>query len=97
VKGEGGRPTDKDDDKPKPKKTSAPAPAASAPAAGPLAQGTDRCANACRAFASLERAAAAICRLTKDTDARCKRAQEIVKQNGARVAVCQCDESERKE
>lgn len=66
-----------------------------APAGGaaPLAEGAERCVNACKAFASLKRAASAVCRLAGDTNARCKRAQTIVQDSEARVAVCKCDKN----
>ena len=65
-------------------------PAKPAATATPQGGAPDRCVNACKAFASLKRAAAAVCRLAGDSDARCKRAQTIVHENEARVAVCKC-------
>lgn len=61
--------------------------------ARPLDTGDNRCESACKAFASLKRAADGICRLAGDTDTRCSRAREIVKQNEPRVAACKCEES----
>lgn len=58
--------------------------------ATPLASGDNRCPNACKAFASLERAADAVCRLAGETDNRCTRAKQLVKENKTRVSVCQC-------
>lgn len=69
------------------------APAPSAAPAGGLAAGADRCGNACKAFASLKRAAGAVCRLAGESNARCKRAQGIVQENEARIAVCKCDKN----
>lgn len=48
------------------------------------------CATACRAFASLGRAATAVCRLAGDEDARCTRAKGIVSEAERRVATCSC-------
>jgi len=58
----------------------------------PLARSDSRCANACRAFASLKRAADGVCRLTGESDARCTKARTIVKQNELRVASCSCED-----
>lgn len=63
------------------------------PRATALAEGDPRCESACKAFASLERAAKGVCRLTKDDDARCVRAKEIVEENRTRVAACKCSVS----
>jgi hypothetical protein len=57
----------------------------------PLAKGNASCGNACRAFASLQRAANAVCRLTSEGDARCVRARTVVKENETRVSVCGCE------
>ncbi|MBI3200508.1 MAG: hypothetical protein HYZ29_03125 [Myxococcales bacterium] len=76
------------DGKPKrPSDSPAPKPAATG---APQGSAPDRCVNACKAFASLKRAAAAVCRLAGEGDARCKRAQAIVQDNEVRVAVCKC-------
>jgi hypothetical protein len=48
------------------------------------------CANACRAFASLERAAAAVCRLAGDANERCSRARRVVADSEERVTTCRC-------
>jgi len=49
-----------------------------------------RCDTACKAFASLKRAADAVCRLAGDDDARCDHAKKLVDENGRRVAQCGC-------
>jgi len=48
------------------------------------------CATACRAFASLERAASAVCRITGEKDGRCSHAHAVVSDAKQRVAVCTC-------
>ena len=48
------------------------------------------CVHACRAFASLERAAAAVCRLAGDGNERCSRARQVVADSRARITVCSC-------
>jgi hypothetical protein len=48
------------------------------------------CENACRALASMKRAADAICRLAGSGDARCTDAQRKVESSVSRVAVCGC-------
>lgn len=57
----------------------------------PLATGDARCPTACKAFASLRRAATAVCRLAGDADARCTKARTSVTENEARVAACKCE------
>jgi hypothetical protein len=59
-------------------------------AASPLSTGDARCAQACKAFFSLKRAADAVCRLAGDKDARCTRARGVVKENEGRVQACSC-------
>ena len=59
-----------------------------APAAA--ADKESRCATACKAFASLQRAADAVCRLAGEDDARCDHAKKVVTENGRRVAECGC-------
>jgi hypothetical protein len=49
----------------------------------------DRCARACKAFASLSRAADAVCRLSEEKE-RCERARRVRDENAKRVAVCGC-------
>jgi hypothetical protein len=80
------------------KKESAPArPRTAAPSRAP-AEATEekaqddrsRCDTACRAFASLERAADAVCRLAGDAKDRCTRAKKLVDDNVGRVAACSC-------
>lgn len=53
------------------------------------------CQTACRAFASLERAADSVCRLAGPADGRCTRAREIVTTSAPRVASCGCRPDER--
>jgi hypothetical protein len=48
------------------------------------------CDQSCKAFLSLERAAAAICRLAGDADSRCTRAKKILEKNRQRMADCAC-------
>ncbi|HMR04500.1 MAG TPA: hypothetical protein PKA88_01965 [Polyangiaceae bacterium] len=57
-----------------------------------LATGDKRCDDACLAFASLKRAADAICRLAGDGDARCTRAKRIVDDNETKLKACSCEE-----
>lgn len=53
---------------------------------------TDPCAQACRAFSSLKRAADAVCRLAGDPSAPCSRAKSLVTDNERRVTTCPCTE-----
>jgi hypothetical protein len=48
------------------------------------------CDNACRAFASLSRAANAVCRLDGDSGSHCSRAKRVVADSQQRVASCAC-------
>ncbi|HYJ10714.1 MAG TPA: hypothetical protein VEX18_16945 [Polyangiaceae bacterium] len=48
------------------------------------------CDNACRAFASLERASDAVCRLDGEDGQRCSRARQIRDGAARRVASCGC-------
>ncbi len=48
------------------------------------------CDNACRAFASLSRAASAVCRLDGDGGSHCSRAKKVVADSQQRVASCAC-------
>jgi hypothetical protein len=48
------------------------------------------CASLCRAFASLARAADAVCRLSGEEGERCTRARGSVRSHFQRVAVCRC-------
>jgi hypothetical protein len=72
------------------RRRSAAAPAAPAEAEEKADDVTARCETACRAFASLERAASAVCRLAGDADERCARARRLVGDNAQRVAACGC-------
>ena len=58
---------------------------AAAPSAAP-----SMCENACRAFASLSRAASAVCRLDGDRGAHCTHAKRVVTDSQQRVASCSC-------
>jgi exonuclease VII small subunit len=49
-----------------------------------------RCTVVCEAFASLERAAQAVCRLVGDSDERCTRARQLVEDSRLRIAACGC-------
>lgn len=57
------------------------------------ASAAQRCGIACKAFASLERAADGVCRLAGEQDARCKHARHLVDVNRRRVASCGCPSS----
>jgi len=48
------------------------------------------CPTACRAFASLKRAATAVCRLAGEKDGRCSHAHGVVTDAEKRVTVCGC-------
>jgi len=74
----------------------APSPASAGAAARPPVRSRppSPCASACRAFASLDRAAGAVCRLAGESDARCLRAKKSVKENAQRVASCSCPRAE---
>jgi len=52
--------------------------------------GESSCSTACRAYASLGRAASAVCRLAGEKDARCTHAHEVMADAERRVAVCAC-------
>ena len=60
------------------------------PKAKPLKKGDDGCANVCRAFESLTRSAAAVCRL--DDGERCRKANDVVSvaKDDAGVKACAC-------
>jgi hypothetical protein len=62
--------------------------------AAPLSVGDSRCDEACKAFASLKRAADAVCRLAGETNTRCARARDLVKENEGRVKSCNCADEE---
>jgi hypothetical protein len=65
-----------------PSAAGASAPAASAP--------SGQCEDACRAFASLTRAASAVCRLDGDGGSHCSHAKSVVTESQRRVASCTC-------
>jgi len=72
------------------KKDSKRAPSA-AGAAAPATSGPNaQCDNACRAFASLTRAASAVCRLDGDGGAHCTHAKRVVSDSERRVSSCTC-------
>jgi hypothetical protein len=77
------------DGAPKGEKKDKTAHAASAGAAASSAPSA-LCDNACRAFASLSRAASAVCRLDGDGGAHCSRAKKVVADSQQRVASCAC-------
>lgn len=63
---------------------------APAPAPPPPAKQASPCQTACRAFASLERASDAVCRLDAEGGQRCVRARQIREDAARRVASCAC-------
>lgn len=63
--------------------------AEAAPKTSPTKQ-ADPCQTACRAFASLERASDAVCRLDAAGGQRCARARQIRQDAARRVASCTC-------
>jgi hypothetical protein len=69
------------------------APHASRKAASPPPPPT--CEIGCRAFASLKRAASAICRLDEADGARCNHAKRVVSDAERHVASCACREPDR--
>ena len=77
------------DGAPKAEKKDKTAHAASAGAAASSAPNA-LCDNACRAFASLSRAASAVCRLDGDGGSHCSRAKKVVADSQQRVASCAC-------
>ena len=50
----------------------------------------NECARICRAFASMQRAQAAICRLAGEEDPQCADAKKVVADSAQRVAKCGC-------
>jgi hypothetical protein len=64
--------------------------AASAGAAAASSAPAALCDNACRAFASLSRAASAVCRLDGDGGSHCSRAKKVVADSQQRVSSCAC-------
>jgi len=73
-----------------PRAAPAPPPAPAEDAEEKAKDDRSRCDTACRAFASLERAADAVCRLAGEAKDRCTRAKKLVDENGGRVASCSC-------
>lgn len=55
----------------------------------PTAVETD-CQRMCRAFASMQRAQTALCRMAGEDDPRCTEAKKVVEDNAKRVAQCGC-------
>lgn len=53
-------------------------------------QQATECEQLCRAFASMQRAQAALCVLTGEDDPRCQHAKATVEENAKRVAKCSC-------
>jgi hypothetical protein len=66
------------------------APSAAGAAAPATATPNAQCDNACRAFASLSRAASAVCRLDGDSGSHCSHAKRVVSDSEHRVASCTC-------
>jgi len=75
---------------PKAEKKDKSAHAASAGEAAPSSAPTALCDNACRAFASLSRAASAVCRLDGNGGSHCSRAKKVVADSQQRVSACAC-------
>lgn len=79
-----------------PEKRESPKRAAAGAEAPPSAGDTEEkssapdCKAACQAFASLERAVEAICRLAGDPSERCERARRVRQEKSAQVAACEC-------
>jgi hypothetical protein len=59
-------------------------------AAPPPAPQESDCARMCRAFASMQRAQAALCRMAGEHDPRCTEAKKTVAASAQRVAGCGC-------
>ncbi len=78
------------DGAPKAEKKNKSAHAASAGASAASSAPTALCDNACRAFASLARAASAVCRLDGDGGSHCSRAKKVVADSQQRVSACAC-------
>jgi hypothetical protein len=66
------------------------APSAAGAAAPTTSAPSAQCDNACRAFASLTRAASAVCRLDGDNGTHCSHAKRVVSDSERRVASCTC-------
>ena len=74
----------------KAEKKDAKRPAPSAARAAEASSAPNVCENACRAFASLSRAAGAVCRLDGDNGAHCTHAKRVVADCQLRVSSCAC-------
>lgn len=72
------------------KRAESSADAAEAESSAPPAKAESACETACKAFASLERASDAVCRLDADGGQRCQRARRIREDAARRVASCGC-------
>jgi hypothetical protein len=66
------------------------APTRPAPQAAPAAPAPTPCADACRAFGSMQRSAGRICELTANDQERCTRARERVRAAETRIAQAGC-------
>jgi len=66
------------------------APSAAGAAAPAGAAPSGQCEEACKAFASLTRAANAVCRLDGDGGSHCTKAKKVVTDSRGRVAACTC-------
>lgn len=78
----------------KAEKKDAKRPAPSAAGAAAASTAPSMCDNACRAFASLSRAASAVCRLDGDNGAHCTHAKRVLSDSQQRVASCACQAGE---
>jgi len=83
-----GRGVDSEKAAKKPARSSAPSAAGAAAPAGVAPNG--QCESACKAFASLSRAANAVCRLDGDGGSHCAKAKKVVTDSAGRVAACTC-------
>ena len=72
------------------KKDAKRAPSAAGASADGVSAPNAQCENACRAFASLTRAASAVCRLDGDNGTHCSHAKRVVSDSERRVANCTC-------
>jgi hypothetical protein len=67
------------------------APVTPAPAAGGSKEKEESpCASSCRALASMERAVAALCRMTGEQDERCRSARRTLDESVATTRSCSC-------
>lgn len=74
--------------------TQPPSPRPQAGGAGPVRReerAENRCADSCRALASMERAVSALCRMTGDSDDRCVNARRTLGESTHRISTCRCD------